>query len=271
VEPRFLVLETSHRVGTVALALGDTIIAERSLDDQRRHARDLAPAIDALVKAQAWRLRDLDGVIVSRGPGSYTGLRVGLMSAKALAYATGCALLAMDTFPAIASFSPLPPGEGPGVRENEHPLAVDRFLEESGPPLTPDPPGGRGEKCVDVIADAQQGNVYVQRFGKRAEALTIVPFEMWLESALALNVAVTGPGAETFASRLPSAMNVLPRESWFTRPASLLALGLARFRNGERDDPFAVEPTYLRASSAEVQWNQLHPTADTARESASGG
>src|ERR1700753_1009836 len=98
--PRLLILETSHRVGKVALASGDSIVGERTLDESRRHARDLAPAIQTLLGAQGWRARDLDGVIVSRGPGSYTGLRVGIMSAKTLAFATGCALLAIDTFEA---------------------------------------------------------------------------------------------------------------------------------------------------------------------------
>src|ERR1022692_4341354 len=154
-QPRFLILETSHRIGTVALALGDTIVEERALDESRRHARDLAPAIQELLTRQGWRARALDGVIVSRGPGSYTGLRVGLMSAKTLAYATGCALLAIDTFEAIA---------------------------EQAPPT-----------LLDVIADAQQDNVYVERFGMHSEPLTIMPFAMWLESALALEVVVTGP------------------------------------------------------------------------------
>ena len=55
-----------------------------------------------LLADQGWKARDLTGVIVSRGPGSYTGLRVGIMTAKTLAYATGCALLAIDTFAAVA-------------------------------------------------------------------------------------------------------------------------------------------------------------------------
>src|ERR1700723_1491710 len=118
----------------------------------RRHARDLAPAVAELLTGQGWRPGDLHGVIVSRGPGSYTGLRVGIMSAKTLAFATGCALLAIDTFDAIRQ------------------LAA---------PTHPN---------VDVIADAQQDNAYVQRFGTHPEPLAIVPLTMWLESALAWHV-----------------------------------------------------------------------------------
>ncbi len=214
-QARFLILETSHRIGKVALAQGETIVGERTLDEARRHARDLAPAIDDLLKGQGWRARELDGVIVSRGPGSYTGLRVGIMSAKTLAFATGCALLAIDTFAAIRQ-------QAPAETMN-----------------------------VDVIADAQQDRVYVQRFGAHPESLTIMPLAVWLESALAWRVAVTGPGLETYGSRLPAELQVLPPERWLPPPASLLKLGLERFGKGERDEQFTVEPHCFRESSAE--------------------
>src|SRR5262249_39039344 len=131
--PRLLILETSSQAGQVAVAEGERLLGVRSLDEARRHARDLAPAFGDLLAAQGWRPRDLDGVIVSRGPGSYTGLRVGIMSAKALAYATGCALLAVDTFAAIAAQAP--------------PEAL----------------------TLHVLADAQQDQLYVQPF-RRAGA-----------------------------------------------------------------------------------------------------
>src|SRR4051812_2892631 len=127
-EPRLLVIETSGKSGHVALAVGDRLIASRRIDEARRQARDLAPFTGGLLRAQGWTPRDLGAVIVSRGPGSYTGLRVGVMSAKSLAFATGCKLLAIETFAAVA-------------------------LQSGGNVLT-----------VDVLADAQQEKVYVQRF-----------------------------------------------------------------------------------------------------------
>src|SRR5262245_35637944 len=127
-EPRLLILETSGRVGCVALASGVRLGEVRRLDESRRHARDLAPVVADLCAAQGWKTRELEGVIVSLGPGSYTGLRVGIISAKALAYATGCALLGIETFAAIARQSP------------------------------------EDAQRVDVLADAQQKKIYVQRW-----------------------------------------------------------------------------------------------------------
>src|SRR5262249_48878627 len=95
---RLLILETSCRRGLVALAAGTELRGVRRLDESRRHARDLAPAVAELLSEQGWKARDLQAVLVGRGPGSYTGLRVGIMSARALAYATGCALIGLDTF-----------------------------------------------------------------------------------------------------------------------------------------------------------------------------
>src|SRR5258705_7888960 len=110
-KPRFLILETSGRVGHVALAHGEHVRGVRRLEEARRHARDLAPAVRDLFAEAGWNARQLAAVIVSRGPGSYTGLRVGIMSAKTVAYATGCRLLAIDTFAAIAQQAPAEAGQ----------------------------------------------------------------------------------------------------------------------------------------------------------------
>ena len=66
---------------------------------------------------------------------------------------------------------------------------------------------------------------------------------------------MTGPGLESFAARLPASIRMLPNETWLPQPAGLLAVALRRIERGERDDIHAVEPLYLRASSAEEKWN----------------
>jgi tRNA threonylcarbamoyladenosine biosynthesis protein TsaB len=221
--PRLLILETSGRAGQVAVALGGELRAARRLDEARRNARDLTPAVADLLREQGWRARDLAGVIVSRGPGSYTGLRVGIMSAKALAYATGCALLGVETFAAVALQCP------PEVAR------------------------------VDVLADAQQDKVYVQPFARAREGwsaeapLAIRPFADWLAGRSA-DAWVSGPGLVKWLGKLPDAVPRVEAGRWDPQADSLLRLGLARFLGGERDDPYTLEPLYLRPSSAEEQW-----------------
>jgi tRNA threonylcarbamoyladenosine biosynthesis protein TsaB len=178
-----------------------------------------------LLAEQGWRPRDLDVVMVSHGPGSYTGLRVGIMSAKALAYATGCALLAIDTFSAIASQAP------------------------------PD------AEFLDVLADAQQDQVYVRSFGRHGLGvqpltdLVIRPFAEWLADRSARHW-ITGPWLQKWEKRLPPDAMVVDSASREPQPRSLLQLGMQRFQAGERDEVWGVEPLYLRASSAEEQWRR---------------
>jgi tRNA threonylcarbamoyladenosine biosynthesis protein TsaB len=225
--PRLLLVETSTTVsGLVAIAEDAVVRGLRRLDDSRRNARDLAPAVRELLDEAGWKPRDVDAVIVSRGPGSYTGLRVGVMSAKTFAYATGCAVIGVDTLAAIAFRAP---------------AAVNR---------------------VDVLADAQQDKVYVQRFERLGDdwqplaPLLIHRFAQWLTDRDAA-ASVTGPGLRKWESKLPPDVPRVDSSLWDPDAESLLRLGLQRFLAGERDDVWALEPLYLRPSSAEEQWNAL--------------
>jgi tRNA threonylcarbamoyladenosine biosynthesis protein TsaB len=215
----------------VALAWGENLVRARDLNEARRHARDLVPVTAELLAAEGWRPRDLHGVLVSRGPGSYTGLRVGIMSAKALAYATGCALLAVDTFAVIA---------------------------RQAPPEA---------NCLDVVADAQQGKLYVQRFARPEPKVAALPTTglsiqkgaEWL-SLLGPAVWVSGPGLRLYGSQVPPGVRVTDPALWDPRPESLLQIGLARYQRGERDDLWKLEPLYLRPSSAEEKGAQRSAT-----------
>jgi tRNA threonylcarbamoyladenosine biosynthesis protein TsaB len=167
--------------------------------------------------------RDIDAVIVSLGPGSYTGLRVGLMAAKAFAYATGCVLLGVPTFAAIAERAP-----------------VERSR-------------------LDVLADAQQDKIYVQPFERTdgcwhpLAPLAVRRFTEWLAERDP-SAWVSGPGLAKWEAHLPANARLVDVERRDADAASLLRLGLARFLAGERDDVWALEPLYLRPSSAEEQW-----------------
>lgn len=227
-DPRLLMVDTSGRVGVVAVAWGDRILGERRLEETRRHARDLAPSVAELCRAAGWRVRELDGVIVSIGPGSYTGLRVGIISAKTLAYATGCVVLAIPTFRVIVEQSPAE------------------------------------ARVVDVLADAQQGLLYAQRFhrhdeGWRDEELRIIKSTDW-RATLSAEVWVSGPGLSVVEDELPPSQPRVSREDREARAATLLRLGRTRWQHGESDDLWKLEPLYLRPSNAEENWERRQAT-----------
>jgi tRNA threonylcarbamoyladenosine biosynthesis protein TsaB len=224
---RLLFIETSGAAGRVGLARGGELLADVALDQQRRHARDLAPTVHRLLTEQGWRPGDLQAVFVSQGPGSYTGLRVGLMSAKTLCWAVGCALVPVPTLEIVAL-------QARGLATH-----------------------------VEVIEDAQQDRVYRQRFrfssGDMPEPLSdlaVLEPDVW-RASWSDGVMVTGPGLQRWHERLPSQVRLAPAERWLPGLAAMLTLGLRRWERQQVSDPLTLEPLYLRPSSAEEKWAAL--------------
>lgn len=215
-------IETSGFGGSIALVREGVVMAQCDLDPTgRRHARSLVPEIGHLLTSASLTVSDLDLIAVSIGPGSFTGLRVGVVCAKTLAWAASADVVAVDTYLAIASQSP---------------ADVDR---------------------VDVVGDGQRGDLYVGRYQRvrsdewiREGELTIRAADEWL-AELESDTVVTGPGLERHAGTAAARGRVLPRELWSPRAASIALLGERRWRSGVRDDVWLLEPFYLRKSSAE--------------------
>jgi tRNA threonylcarbamoyladenosine biosynthesis protein TsaB len=214
----WLILETSARSAKVGLARDGAVVRAANLDETRRHARDLAPTVETLLRAEALKPADLTGIMVGRGPGSYTGLRIGLTSAKALAFAVGCKLIAVETFAAIAEQAP-----------------------------------AEAQKLW-VIADALQGQIYLQRFKRThgvllaVDELRIEPFAEWVKGIA--GAWISGPGVNLYADRIPAECRSVAEAEREPRIESVFAVGL-RLPPLTREAMFALEPLYLRGSSAE--------------------
>jgi tRNA threonylcarbamoyladenosine biosynthesis protein TsaB len=216
---RVLILETSGRIGRVGLATGDHVVAEERLAEARRRASDLALVVDRLLKGQGWKARDFTAVIVGLGPGSYTGLRVGLASAKALAYATGCQFFGVETFAAIA-------------------LRAPADIQQ-----------------VSVVGDALQGKLF-RRGYRRVESAwdSVGPLEEvraaeWLAS-LHAGVFVTGPAAGMFSGKTPPGVVIANDLERDPRPVDLLNVA-QQLPWAVTTDVWRAEPLYVRGSSAE--------------------
>jgi len=215
----WLILETSGRTGSIAIARGEGIAREAALDGSRRHARDLAAMVAGSLEAERLKPSELEGVVVSLGPGSYTGLRVGVISAKSLAYATGCKLLAVPTFAAIAEQTP------------------------------------EGATSVGVIADALQGLIYRQRF-ERIEGTWRAVEELRIESLAESQQwlrgvdCVSGPGVNLLENPVFEDVRRAPTDSQLPRCGGLWKAA-QRLAPVTREELFGLEPLYLRGSSAE--------------------
>ncbi len=95
-------LETATAVCSVALAENGTVIAFRESTEGRRHADQITLFIQECMEESGKTLRDLDAVAVSMGPGSYTGLRIGVATAKGLCYTLGISLIGINTLEIMA-------------------------------------------------------------------------------------------------------------------------------------------------------------------------
>lgn len=216
----WLILETSGRVARVGLARAGALVGRAELDSSRRHAREMMSTVASLLKAEALGPRDLTGVMASTGPGSYTGLRVGLVTAKALVYALGCELRAVGAFWAVA-----------------HQAHADA-------------------QHVWVVADALQGLVYAQRFARQPDGwLPTNALQILAATEFATQVAaddwLSGPGLGVYDSLLPAANPRIAESDREPRVESVFAVGSRLVQPLTKEEMFALEPLYLRGSSAE--------------------
>jgi tRNA threonylcarbamoyladenosine biosynthesis protein TsaB len=221
-----LAFDTSGFSGSVAVLDGPRVLAERVLAAQRRSAQTLAPAIAELLAGQGIQPADIGLVAATVGPGSFTGLRVGVTSAKTFAYAVGAEVIGVSTLEALACGVP-----------------VERL---AGQP-----------REVQAVLDAQRGELFVGRFRSdanggltRLEWDRIIAAEAWL-AELPNAAVVTGSGLKRIEDRLPAGVVAVPPELREIQAAIVGRLAWRDYNAGRRDDLWKLAPVYLRPSYAE--------------------
>jgi tRNA threonylcarbamoyladenosine biosynthesis protein TsaB len=226
-----LALDTATPHAAVAVATAAGAVHITRTDSRARHGRNLVPAVRDLLQQAGLTVGAIEVFAVGLGPGSYTGLRVGLTAAKVLAYAAGRPLVGFDSLEAIAQNAP---GE---------------VLQ------------------VAVVGDAQRGDLYTADFARDAPAGPLVcrkpsgvePLAAWA-ARVAPGTLVLGPGLELESLRraVPPHAHTLPADDAANWPDAhrLPMLALDLWQRGRRDDPWFLEPLYLRRSAAEDQWER---------------
>jgi|TARA_B110000879_G_C11155196_1_gene506540 tRNA threonylcarbamoyladenosine biosynthesis protein TsaB len=100
--PKFLLIESSGEVCSAAVAVDTTIVAEKAIQEANSHSTYLASYVDEVLQVANLKVGDLDAIVVGGGPGSYTGLRIGVSLAKGLCFGANIPLIACSTLRALA-------------------------------------------------------------------------------------------------------------------------------------------------------------------------
>jgi len=213
-------IETSGAVGSVALLKGDQA-EERSFGERLQHARDLLPALAELLNSCGLSPKDVDLLAVANGPGSYTGLRVGVATARAMAYALRKPIVGISTLEALA-----------------------RNVQDAA-------------ETICTLLDAKRREVYVQLFRRETEGLKAASppsvlrpeaaSEMIPRSAVLLGDALH-PYGEFF---LKKGFNLAPEDLWRPRASVVAELGEKFFAEHGTNDVHSLVPVYLRRPAAE--------------------
>jgi tRNA threonylcarbamoyladenosine biosynthesis protein TsaB len=237
-EPRILAIDTSGRQGSIALALGPTLLATHNLPENNRHAIELMPAIDSLTRAQNWAPTDLDHLYLSIGPGSFTGLRIATAIARALAHAIGpkLKLVAVPSLDVLAHNAP------------------STYM------------------YVLPILDAKRNQIFSARYHRQPDGTlhrltepALVDPATFLQQTLALAhgapIALLGEGLDYHRPALTipnSNITELDRPLWPGRAATVHHLGHLLAQQNHFTPPHTLLPTYIRLPEAEELWQKKH-------------
>lgn len=219
-------LECTGKKSSVALLRDEALIAISSLQSEfGSPTQKLVTTVQTLCRENKVVWSDIELMTITQGPGSFTGLRVGITFAKTFAYATGCPLKAVSTFAATAQGLPL------------------------------------SYKQVEVIEDLRKGQVAWQRFEVQNNVwipsgpLVAEELDVWKNHDHS-DVIHAGLGIPRLIRQLPDQIwpadwKLTPEEDWSPDAATVARCGRLRFLEEGSDDPFQLQPLYIRRSAAE--------------------
>jgi tRNA threonylcarbamoyladenosine biosynthesis protein TsaB len=220
---RSLAIETSSRLGSVALAENGNTLAEQTFPHGLQHAARIIPAIDTLCRQLKWTSADLREIYISAGPGSFTGLRIGITLAKTLALATGAALVAV-----------------PSVR----------VLVENAPPEA---------KNVIIVLDAKRDQIFTASFTRAPDGWTeLQPAHLGTLAAILAKsprpVHLIGEGIPYHRKFIPAndpEIHLTDESQWRPQAKTVATLGWQMARDGKFTEAMNLRPIYIRKPEAE--------------------
>jgi tRNA threonylcarbamoyladenosine biosynthesis protein TsaB len=234
-KPLILAVETSGRIGSVAIALGERVLGETAFSGPMRHSSELFPAISALLRRFDRKNKDIEHLYISVGPGSFTGLRIAVALAKMMHFANTANIVPVDTLDVIAA------------------NAVDFTKQEHA----------RIEKLATVL-DAKRGQFYIAVY-KRPSKNNNTQYEKILPDCLmtaqqfldrfarnARPMWLLGEGLVYHTDDFKTEnIHFIDEDYWNPQAAKVHSLGWQLALKGKFADPLTLQPNYLLRPAAE--------------------
>lgn len=225
-EPLILALETATRSGGVAVARGEQVLAARAGEATVSHSMNLIEMIEEALKEAGVRLSEIDLFAVAEGPGSFTGLRIGLATVKAFAAHLNRKIAGVSTLAAVAHAS-----------------------------------GADGE--IIALLPAGRGEVFAQRFSVNRGSVVVIDEARHLSPSAVMDqygaikrLTLAGEGARMCEPPNGGNPNWVVIDDSHNLATSIALLGMASYREGKLVAPQDLRAVYVRASDAEIneQW-----------------
>lgn len=249
-----LAIETTGAFASAALMRDGEIIGHIKGNDRFSHLQNLMPQVEAVVKENKLSLGDMDVIAVSVGPGSFTGIRIGVSSARALSQVLGIPCVAVSSLEALA----LQGGEyAHGKAEKAQSDECEHHLSEKAT--------GGVEKCSLLICpmlDARRSQVYaggyVMKDGLPAEEIKAGPYmlEEFMEKVAGYpRILLLGDAVDSYGQMLEGIRSegteTAPESIRYQDAAYVARLGAESFKSGGGLDYNSVKPDYMRLAEAE--------------------
>ncbi len=222
-QPLILAVDATGEYGSLALARGADIVEELPLHSPSGFAHVLFGMLSGLLARHGVTAAELDCFASASGPGSFTGVRVGLAFAKGLADALGKPAVAVSNLRALASFGSAP--------------------------------------LRATVLDARRGEVYAAVYDDAGRAVSpevVTNFKNWLERLKAENPEFVSPDFSAFGSALAGTpfegarLTTAPR----ALAGAIARIAAAAYERGEAAHPAALDANYVRRSDAELFWKE---------------
>jgi len=260
VEPLILAVETSSRTGSLALALGEKMLAETAFSGPARHSAELFPAIKQLLGRFNRKLQEIEQIYVSIGPGSFTGLRIATTLAKIMHLANAAKIVAVDTLDVIAANLI---GDRPScivhrpsciapildAKRNQFFIAVYQYQPQTGKNA------GKSQIAIRKSQMAMSDPIWKKILPDAL--MTASEFiEMFVEGDKP--IWLLGDGLLYHKDKFKAqGIRFLDERFWSPRASKVHELGWQKARAFQFADPVTLTPNYLRRPDIKTQNSEL--------------